>query len=74
MNYLHQLILIVTVLQLIVNVTQVVQVQLALSLHVQQSEVSLTTLLREGVSLNKLRITTLAVNYLRNCSKSRAAP
>ena len=51
-NYLDQLVIGVAVFQLIVDVSQVVEVQLSLALHVQKSEVGLASLLREGAALN----------------------
>jgi len=51
-NDLDQLVIGVAVFQLFVDVSQVVEVQLSLALHVQKSEVGLASLLREGVALN----------------------
>lgn len=73
-NYLDQLLFSVSVFQLIVDVAEIVQVEFALGLDVQKGEVSSTAFFVEGVSLSHLRITTLWVSSLRNCSKSRGAP
>lgn len=73
-DYLHQLVVIVAVLQLLADVSQVVKVQLSLGLHVQQSKVGSPALLAEGTALNSHDCTTLAVSSLRNCSKSSGAP
>lgn len=74
MDYLGQLLVTVAVLQLVVNISQIVEIQLSLSLHVQKSEVSFAALLSKGVSLTRKIYTTLVVSYLKNCSKSRGAP
>lgn len=70
----HQLVVGVAVLQLLADVPQVVEVQLSLGLHIQQSEVRSSAFLTEGVALHSQDCTTLAVSSLRNCSKSRGAP
>ena len=73
-DYLDELIIIVSVLQLLVNISEVVQVQISLCLDVQKGEVSSSSFLTEWVSLNKRTTTILRVSSLRNCSKSKAAP
>ncbi len=73
-NYLDELIIIVSILQLLVNISEVVQIQISFSLHVQKSKVGSSSLLIEWVSLSKRITTILRVSSLRNCSKSKAAP
>lgn len=74
MDDLPKLILIVAVFELIVNILEVGDVQLPLSLHVQQSEVGLSSLLTEWISLSHNKHTILAVNSFKKPSKSRALP
>lgn len=71
---LNELFLTVAVFELVVDVKQVVQVQLSLSLDVQECEVGTSTIFVEGVSLSVKESTMRLVSSLRNCSKSRAAP
>ena len=74
MNDFHKLLLAIAVLELLADVSQIVDIQLAFALNVQQGEVSSSALLTKGASLHIKKCTILAVNYLRNCSKSRGAP
>ena len=73
-NYLNKLFIRVPVLQLLIDIPQIVKIQLSFSLDVQQSKVCSSCLLIERASLNSQQNTILAVSYLRNCSKSKAAP
>lgn len=54
-----ELVVIVAVLQLLVDVSQIVKVKFSLGLHVQQSEVLSATLLAEGVTLNHIEYVPL---------------
>lgn len=69
-----ELFLAVAVLELFVDVAEVVEVELALALHVQKGEVGPSALFRKGAALSDRRGTMRVVSSLRNCSKSRAAP
>ena len=74
MNDLNQLVVIVSVFQLVADVSQVVEVELSLSLNVQKGEVGPSSFFSKGTALNKSKVTSLAVTSLRKLSKSRAAP
>ena len=74
MDDLPKLILIVAVFELVVNILEVGDVQLSLSLHVQKSEIGLSSLLAEWVSLNHSKHTIRAVNSFKKPSKSKALP
>jgi uncharacterized membrane protein len=50
---LHQLLIRIAVFQLLVDVAQVVQMKLALALHVQQGEVGASAFLREWATLSR---------------------
>ena len=51
-NYLNKLLLGISILKLIVDVSPIVDVQLAFGLDVQQGEVSFSSFFVEGASLN----------------------
>ncbi len=74
MDDFDQLIIGVPVFELFVDVSQVVEIELALALDVKQGEVGFATFLREGAALNRNTLTMRAVSSLRKPSKSRAAP
>lgn len=71
---LNKLIISVPVFQLLTDVSQVVQIELSFSLHVQQGEVRSAAFLAERISLSWNISTILLVSYLKNCSKSSGAP
>ncbi len=52
MDYLDKLVITVAVLELLADVSQVVQIEFSLSLHVQQGEVRSASFLVERISLS----------------------
>lgn len=67
MDYLDKLVITVAVLELLADVSQVVQIEFSLSLHVQQGEVRSASFLVERISLSWNISTILLVSYLKNC-------
>ena len=74
MDDLNESLIVVAILELLANISEVVEVELSLGSHVQKVEVLSSSLLVEGASLNQSYSTSLRVSSLRNVSKSRAAP
>ena len=70
----HQLVVIETVLELVVDVPEVVEVELALALHIQEGKVAASAVFGEGAALPKNPLTTRTVISFRNSSKLRALP
>ena len=71
---LPDLFIIISVAELFVEVFHVVEGQLVLGGHVEESEVLVPALLVEGVALSKKTATILLVSSLQKPSKSRGAP
>lgn len=74
MDDLPKLILIVAVFELFVNILKVGDVQLSLSLDIQKSEIGLSSLLTEWISLSHQKHTIRAVSSFKKPSKSKALP
>ena len=74
MDQVNQGFLVVTVLQLVANVPQVIKVQIASSLVIQQVEVSSSPFLGEWTSLGYKIGTNLLVISFMNSSKLKGAP
>ena len=74
MDDFNKLLCAVSILELLINILKVMDVEFSLSLNIQKGEISSASFLVEWTSLSKSISTILAVNYLRNCSKSRACP
>ena len=70
----HQLLLRISILQLVIQVPQVLEVQFSFALVVQQVEGVSPSLFVKRVALSHLSITILVVSSLTNPSKSRALP
>ena len=64
----------VAVLQLLIDLSQIFDVQLTFLRGFKQGEAWFSSFLAERASLNDRRLTILAVSYFWNCSKSRAVP
>lgn len=73
-DYLNKLVIIVAILKLFINVSEIVEIQFSFTLDVQEGEVGSSSFLVEGAALNQIKTTILTVSSFRNCSKSRAAP
>jgi len=71
---LDQLLVGVSVFELFVDISEVVEVEFSLGLNVEKGEVRLASLFGEGAALGGIKGTILVVSSLRNCSKSRGAP
>ena len=69
-----KLVIVVAILELLIDVAEVVEVELALGLNVKESEVGASAFFAEGAALNREISTTLLVSSFKNCSKSRGAP
>ena len=67
MDDLDQLVVIITVFQLFIDISQVIEIEFSFSLDVQDPEISSASLFAEWASLNNNFYTILAVSYLMNC-------
>ncbi len=73
MNDFEKVAVFETVVELFVDVSQVSDVKLALSVSVEKNEMSLSTFFGEWVTLNdKIKVTIFLVSSVINPSKSRA--
>ena len=70
----HDLLVIITVAELLVQVLHVIKSKLILSSDIKESEVLMSSFFIERRSLNKLDLTSLLVSSLTNPSKSRGWP
>jgi hypothetical protein len=74
MDQFNQLLVRISVFKLVVDISEVINIEITLSLDIEKSEVSFAALLIKWISLNDWISTMRRVSYFKKDSKSRACP